>query len=231
MAWRKVLDVIEVQDRSAARRFSPSRFPSPARRLAGGRLEKEWEIIPWSTLKPHIDVFEADGKARTGLFVANNPIRWRDPFGLAPGDWWDPGTWFNSGFTSSWADTAESISEGAGNLLAGDLGGAAQAAANNPLVQTECNPVANNLVLGSLAVSAAAASLTGGAGIIEALAEAGGIPFTPTQIEGIQQAENTPGIEGGQALLNTLAQTLSDQGYSPEEIIDLLGPLQGGGGF
>ena len=66
--------MIEVQDRSAARRFSPSRFPS--------RLEKEWGIVPWSALKPHIDVFEADGKERTGLFVRNNPINLIDPFGL-----------------------------------------------------------------------------------------------------------------------------------------------------
>jgi len=40
------------------------------------------KIISWSELKPHIDVFEADGKARTGLLVANNPINYFDPDGL-----------------------------------------------------------------------------------------------------------------------------------------------------
>jgi len=40
------------------------------------------KIVSWSELKPHIDVFEADGKGRIGLFVANNPVNWRDPFGL-----------------------------------------------------------------------------------------------------------------------------------------------------
>jgi len=43
----------------------------------------EWKIVPWSELKPHIDVFEADGKGRIGLFVANNPINKVDPTGQA----------------------------------------------------------------------------------------------------------------------------------------------------
>jgi len=42
----------------------------------------EWKIVPWSELKPHIDVFEADGKVRTGLLVFNNPINLTDPYGL-----------------------------------------------------------------------------------------------------------------------------------------------------
>ena len=73
--WRRVLDVIELGERpSTAGNFPPSR--------SALRLEEELKIVSWSELKPHIDVFEADGKARIGLFVANNPVNWRDPFGL-----------------------------------------------------------------------------------------------------------------------------------------------------
>jgi hypothetical protein len=41
-----------------------------------------------------------------------------DPLGLAIGDWWDPRTWFNSGFTESWSDSADSI----GQAIAADNG-------------------------------------------------------------------------------------------------------------
>ena len=42
----------------------------------------ELKIVPWSELKPHIDVFEGTGKARTGLFTLNNPVNLVDPSGL-----------------------------------------------------------------------------------------------------------------------------------------------------
>jgi len=63
-----VIDLVE----NRIRGFPSSRSAEPL----------ELKIVPWSELKPHIDVFEADGKARTGLFVANNPINEIDPFGL-----------------------------------------------------------------------------------------------------------------------------------------------------
>jgi len=67
--------VIELGEyRSTTGNLPPSRPPS--------RLEEELKIVSWSELKPHIDVFEADGKARTGLLVGNNPINWTDPLGF-----------------------------------------------------------------------------------------------------------------------------------------------------
>jgi len=76
VVWRKVLDVIKLDERpSMTGNFPPSR--------SALRLGEELKIVPWSELKPHIDVFEADGKVRTGLLVGNNPINWIDPFGLA----------------------------------------------------------------------------------------------------------------------------------------------------
>jgi len=77
VVWRKVLDVIETALRLPTRTLFPSRL----------RLEGELKIVSWSELKPHIDVFEADGKARTGLLVGNNPINEIDPLGLRV-TWW-----------------------------------------------------------------------------------------------------------------------------------------------
>ena len=57
---------------------------------------------------------------RIGLFVGNNPISRVDPYGLAIGDWWDARTYFNSGFTGSWSDSANSIGQALGGALAGN---------------------------------------------------------------------------------------------------------------
>jgi len=78
--------VIDLQDLSTRTGFSSSRSVEPL----------ELKRVSWSELKPHIDVFEADGKARTGLLVGNNPVNWVDPYGLARGDWWDPRTYVPS---------------------------------------------------------------------------------------------------------------------------------------
>jgi len=52
--------------------FPSSRSPS---RLEG------WKIVSWSELARDADVYEGSGKARIGLFVANNPINLIDPDG------------------------------------------------------------------------------------------------------------------------------------------------------
>ena len=53
-------------------------------------------------------------------YVGNNPVNFYDPYGLAIGDWWDARTWFNSGFTESWSDQANSIGKTLGDALAGN---------------------------------------------------------------------------------------------------------------
>ncbi|HZT22344.1 MAG TPA: RHS repeat-associated core domain-containing protein, partial [Verrucomicrobiae bacterium] len=87
-------------------------------------------------------------------FVANNPINFYDPYGLAIGDWWDARTWFNSGFTESWSDSANSIGQALGSSLAwgydsatgnsdlanGDFNSLADAYNNGVLGQTKCGP-------------------------------------------------------------------------------------------
>jgi RHS repeat-associated protein len=50
--------------------------------------------------------------------MANNSINYIDPYGLAPGDWWDLRTWVNSGFAEGWTDSASSIGQAAGGSLA-----------------------------------------------------------------------------------------------------------------
>ena len=53
-------------------------------------------------------------------YVRNNPIRYVDPYGLAIGDLWDARTWFNSGFTDSWSDSANSIGQALGGAFSGN---------------------------------------------------------------------------------------------------------------
>ena len=64
-----MIDLVENRIRGLPSSRSPSRLEG-------------WKIVPWSELKPHIDVFEVDGKERIGLFVSNNPINYVDPFGF-----------------------------------------------------------------------------------------------------------------------------------------------------
>jgi len=57
---------------------------NPTRSFSSSRLTDrlEWKVVSWSELARDADVYEADGKARIGLFVSNNPINFVDPFGL-----------------------------------------------------------------------------------------------------------------------------------------------------
>jgi len=57
---------------------------NPTRSFSSSRLTDrlEWKVVPWSELARDADVFEASGKMRIGLFVANNPVNWSDPDGL-----------------------------------------------------------------------------------------------------------------------------------------------------
>jgi RHS repeat-associated protein len=82
---------------------------------------------------------EAGGMNLYG-YVGNNPIRHFDPLGLAMGDWWDARTWFNSGFTESWSDSANSIGQSMGGALAGNMNQVAGGYEKGVLGQTECGP-------------------------------------------------------------------------------------------
>ena len=100
--------------------------------------------------------------------VGNNPINATDPFGLCPGDWWDPRTWLNEGLTDSLWDTGLSISDSLGGMAATPFYGepawqqVMNSATYSPLGQTENNPVAYNTVWASLIVSGVADSVAGG---------------------------------------------------------------------
>jgi hypothetical protein len=57
--------------------------------------------------------------------VANNPVSLVDPFGLELGDWWDPRSYFNSGFVEGYQDAAVRIGGNVHDTFAGigQLGG------------------------------------------------------------------------------------------------------------
>jgi len=95
-------------------------------------------------------------------YVGNNPVNFYDPYGLAIGDWRDVRTWFNSGFTESWGDQANSIGQTLGDLLAGnwdnfgnnyDDSTLGQAEAAGPGVHT-----ATKVCIGTATVATAAAA-------------------------------------------------------------------------
>ena len=99
-------------------------------------------------------------------YIGNNPINHYDPLGLAIGDWWDARTWFNSGFTESWSDSANSIGQALGGALAGNWDQVADAYDTGPLGQTkDADPVTKygtRAAIGTATVcTAAAASLMG----------------------------------------------------------------------
>ena len=98
-------------------------------------------------------------------YVGNNPVNFYDPYGLAIGDWWDARTWFNSGFTESWSDQANSIGKTLGDALAGnwdDIGNnyddstLGQAEAAGPGVHT-----ATKVCIGTATAATAAAAAIG----------------------------------------------------------------------
>jgi len=96
-------------------------------------------------------------------YVGNNPVNFYDPYGLAIGDWWDARTWFNSGFTESWSDSANSIGEALGNALAGNWGGVEDAYDSGVLGQTkDADPFTKYGTRACLAVGSAAAIAAGG---------------------------------------------------------------------
>ncbi len=57
--------------------------------------------------------------------------------GLAIGDWWDAGTYFNGGFTESWSDSANSIGQTLGGALAGNWNQIADAYDSGIVEQTQ----------------------------------------------------------------------------------------------
>ena len=70
-------------------------------------------------------------------YVGNNPISYVDPYGLAIGDWWDGRTYFNSGFTESWSDSASSIGQALGGAAAGNWDQVADAYDSGVFGQTQ----------------------------------------------------------------------------------------------
>jgi hypothetical protein len=95
----------------------------------------------------------------------NSPINHVDPHGLAIGDWWDGRTWFNSGFTDSWSDQANSIGKTMGDTLSGNWGDIGDNYDDSTLGQAEqAGPgvyTATKVCVGTATATAAAAAAVG----------------------------------------------------------------------
>jgi hypothetical protein len=98
-------------------------------------------------------------------YLGNSPIDSCDPYGLDYGDWWDPRTWFNSGFTESWCDSANSIGQAIGSAAAGDWDQVADAYESGVFGQTDdadaVTKYGTRVAVGAASVCAAAASAVG----------------------------------------------------------------------
>jgi RHS repeat-associated protein len=115
-------------------------------------------------------------------FVGNNSIQFVDPYGLDYGDWWDPRTWFNSGFTESWSDQAGSIWNTWGDMFSGNWGNIGNNYDDSTLGQAEAaGPgvhTATKVCLGTATAATAAATTVIGleaAGVIETTPQANNV--------------------------------------------------------
>lgn len=101
-------------------------------------------------------------------YASNNPVIFADPFGLAPGDWWDPRTPGN--FWSQWnpfnpnsgmSNTATSIWDSLSGMATGNWAQVAKSYDKGPYGQIGCTKcaarTAENLSLGGAGVAAGTA--------------------------------------------------------------------------
>jgi RHS repeat-associated protein len=123
------------------------------------------------------DPIGEDGGVNLYGYVGNNPVNFYDPYGFAIGDWWDARTWFNSGFTESWSDSANSIGEALGDALAGNWGGVEDAYDSGVLGQTkDADPFTKygtRVCIGTAAAAVSAAVALEAAGVSTRIAAHG----------------------------------------------------------
>jgi RHS repeat-associated protein len=83
----------------------PNRYTYTAREALGDSLGLYY--YRWRVMDPNVGRFTSEdplgfvGDMSLYLYVGNQGVYFNDPFGLAPGDWWDARTWFNLGLTDS----------------------------------------------------------------------------------------------------------------------------------
>ena len=131
-------------------------------------------------------------------YVGNDPIRYYDPLGLAIGDWWDPRTWFNGGFTESWSDESSSIVNTWGDIVTGNWGDIGNNYDNSSLGQSES--IGGGVGTGEkICLGTAVAATTAAIALMVAEAAGIGAPpedyIPPPKPDGSRAPHSLPGLD------------------------------------
>jgi RHS repeat-associated protein len=143
------------------------RFSSKRQHINSGMYYYGYRFyVPWQQRWLNRDPDQEWGGVNLYGYVGNNPVRFVDLYGLSWGNWWDPRTWFNGGFTGSLGDQVGSIGNTLGDLFTGNGGNLGNNYDNSTLGQAAAagpkTHAATEVCLATAGVATTADAATGG---------------------------------------------------------------------